>query len=188
MDEPIKELTECSIAELDHIIRNYGRYPVAHVNAAKQLIEIKRAEWKALNISTSKKIDEIVRKEKWFDFHVLSYDGNQLIIGGGIDLTYYHQLELIFEGVFFASAYFKGWHSNTDQIVFQIPTNEVQLNFKYQIEENYQLFEFKIEDGENDILIAANSVSFNTDTVFYYDRPDLQANERIAPFVKKNAL
>ena len=49
-------------------------------------------------------IDQIIRKNKWFDFHVLRYDGHKMIIGGSTDLTYYYNLELIFEDIFYNSS------------------------------------------------------------------------------------
>lgn len=132
-----------------------------------------------------KEIDGIVRQQKWFDFHVLSYDGFKLTIGGSIDLNYYHSLEIIFNDVFFVSGFFKGWHSDTHSDVFLLPDNEIELNRQFEIEQGYQLFVFKTEDHKSDFTVAAKSLSFNTDTVFYYDRQDLKENERIADFVKK---
>ena len=57
------------------------------------------------NLAT--KIDSIIRQHKWFDFHVLNYDGFKLTIAGGIDLTYSHILEIIFEDIFFVSGFFQ---------------------------------------------------------------------------------
>ena len=189
IDELIKEYSGKTISELNHIIQNNHHYTNEQINVAKQVIGKKRMDWREKNFETSKKIDEVIRKEKWFDFHVLEFDGYRLTVGGSIDLTYYHKLEVIFEDIFFVSGFFRGWHSDTEKIVFQIPENEIELNGKYEIEQDYQLFTFKTEDFKNDIIIASNNISYNTDTVFYYNRPDLKPNERIADFVKKkNAL
>lgn len=135
--------------------------------------------------NTVLEIDKQIRKHMWFDFHVFRYDVNQLIIAGSIDLLYYHSLEVVFEDIFFVSAFFQGWHSDTENPVFELVTEEREMNRKYEIEEGYELFIFKTEDYNNDVVIAAKKVSFNTDIVFYYDRPDLKDNERIADFVKK---
>ncbi|PIQ15937.1 MAG: hypothetical protein COW67_05535 [Flavobacteriales bacterium CG18_big_fil_WC_8_21_14_2_50_32_9] len=59
------------------------------------------------------------------------------------------------------------------------------MNEKYEIEQGYQLFIFKIEDYSNDVVIAAKHVTFNTNTVYYYERPNLKEKERIADFVNK---
>jgi len=191
IEELVKECLSRTVAELDFIVRNNYSHSQEQVIAAKQVIERKRAEWKIKNVETSRQIDDIIRKgkETWFDFHVLNFDGYRLAVAGSIDLAYYHTLEIIFEDVFFVSCFFRGWRSDTEKTVFQIPNNEIELNRKYEIEQDYQFFIFRTEDYKNDVIIAANNVTFNTDTVFYYDRPDLKQNERIADFVKKkNAL
>lgn len=183
-NEILHEYSGKTIAELRYILSNKKSYTEDQLKAAIQLIEKKRTEWKKRNSDMTRKIDALIRKETWFDFHVLSYDGYKLTVGGSIDLTYYHTLELIFEDVFFVSGFFNGWRSDTGQAVFQIPDNEIELNNKFEIEEDYQLFVFRSEDYQNDIYIAANTISFNTDTVFYYERQNLKSNERIADFVK----
>lgn len=130
-------------------------------------------------------IDNLIRQHKWFDFYVLNYDGFKLSIAGSIDLAYYHTLEIIFEDIFFVSGFFNGWHSDTNSVVFLSPDNEKELNKRFEIEQGYQLFIFKTEDYQNDIVIAAKKVSYNTDTVFYYDKSDLKSNEKIADFSKR---
>jgi hypothetical protein len=131
------------------------------------------------------KIDSEIRQHEWFDFHVLNFDAFKLTVAGSVDLTYYHKLEIIFEDIFFVSGFFQGWHSDTKQRTFLLPDNEKEMNEKYEIEQGYQLFIFRTEDYTNDVLIAAKNISFNTDTVYYYERTDLKENERIADFVKK---
>jgi hypothetical protein len=131
------------------------------------------------------KIDSEIRRHEWFDFHILNFDGFKLTVAGSVDLTYYHKLEIIFEDIFFVSGFFQGWHSDTEQRTFYLPDNENEMNEKYEIEQGYQLFIFKTEDYTNDVVIAAKNITFNTDTVYYYERPDLKENERIADFVKK---
>ncbi|WP_298143762.1 hypothetical protein [Flavobacterium sp.] len=140
------------------------------------------------NRDTAAKIDKEIRRHKWFDFHVLSFNGHKLIVAGGEDLTHYHILEIIFEDLFFVSGFFQGWHSDTTQTVFAIPENDHEMNIKYEIEQDYQLFVFKTENYKNDVIIAARAISFNTDTVYYYERIDLKPNERIADFVKKKNI
>ncbi|TGE22114.1 hypothetical protein E5K00_17850 [Hymenobacter aquaticus] len=133
-----------------------------------------------------KEIDQRIRQELWLDFHVHSYDGTKLVIAGGKDLTYSHELEIIFSGVFFVSAFFQGWHSDVKAPVFYLPDNVRELNLQYEIEQGYTLFAFCTEEYRNDVLVAAEAVSYNTDTVFHYKRPELKANERIADSVIRN--
>jgi hypothetical protein len=136
-------------------------------------------------VNTVTQIDNYIRQNNWFDFHVISYDGYNLTIAGGIDLTYYHSLEIIFEDVFFFSGFFQGWHSNTQTSVFLIPDNIIELNQKYEIEQGFNLFKFVTEDYKENVIIAAKKISFKMDTVYYYERNELKENERIADFVKK---
>ncbi|SDE94442.1 hypothetical protein [Chitinophaga filiformis] len=131
-------------------------------------------------------IDSIIRQHLWFDFHVLSYDGRKLVIAGSEDLDYYHTLEVIFENVFFFKGYFDGWMSDTSAPVFILEVLDTELNGKYEITQGNRVFIFRTEDYRNDVIIAAGSVSYNTDTVFYYQREDLKENERIADFVKRD--
>ncbi|NOQ71790.1 MAG: hypothetical protein GQ574_07310 [Crocinitomix sp.] len=132
--------------------------------------------------STVNSIDDYIRKNKWFDFHLWRYDGRNLIIAGSSDLTYYHKLEIIFTDVFFASTFFEGWHSDTDKAVIELPDPEFnkELNIKFEIEQGYQVFIIRTEDYKNDIYIAAKEIGFNTDTVYYYYRENLKDNERLA--------
>ena len=55
--------------------------------------------------SVVKQIDDHIRQNTWFDFHLWRYDGRNLVISGSTDLTYYHKLEIIFTDVFFASTF-----------------------------------------------------------------------------------
>ncbi|MBF7091600.1 hypothetical protein IUY40_08610 [Flavobacterium sp. ALJ2] len=130
-EELIRAFTNKTIVELDFIIRNSHSHSDVKVNVAKHLIEKKRDELRTKNIKISKKINELICQQSCFDFHVLSFDGYKLIIGGSMDLSYYHKLEIIFEDIFFVSGFFRGWHSNTEKTVFLIPDNEIELNQKY---------------------------------------------------------
>ena len=130
-------------------------------------------------------IDNYIRENTWFDFHVWRYDGRNLIISGSIDLTYYHKLEIVFKDVFFASTFFESWRSNTNKPVIEIPEHKVNkaLNLKFEIEQGYQIFLIRTEDFKNDIYIAAKEISFNTDTVYYYQKDNLGKNERLADYL-----
>ena len=125
-------------------------------------------------------IDSIIRANLWFDFRVFSFGQNRLIVAGGNDLTYYHSIEIIFEEVFFVSAVFQCWHSDTKQIVFTERTDSAEINLQFEIEQGFRVFAFKAEDYNHEMVIAAKSISYNTDTVYYYPRADLKENERLA--------
>ena len=133
-----------------------------------------------------KQIDNHIRQNDWFDFHLWSYDGRRLVISGSTDLTYYHKLEIIFTDVFYASTFFEGWHSETDKSVIEIPNSDLnkELNIKFEIEQGYQIFIIRTENYKKDIYIAAKEIQFNTDTVYYYQRENLGDNERLADYLK----
>ena len=124
-------------------------------------------------------IDNIIRQNLWFDFYVLNYNTSNLTVAAGKDLDYYHSLEIIFEEVYFVSAFFQGWHSDTTNEVFSIPKNTIDFNIDFEIEKGYVVFVFKTEDYKKDVVIAAKNISYNTDTVYYYEREGLKSNERI---------
>jgi hypothetical protein len=130
-------------------------------------------------INIVNEIDNLIRKNLWFDFYILNYDGSNLIIAGGKDLTYSHSLEIIFNEVYFVSAFFEGWHSDTSSVVFSIPKNIIDFNIEFEIEKGNEVFVFKAEDYKKNIVIAAKNISYNTDTVYYYEREQLKANERV---------
>jgi hypothetical protein len=119
-------------------------------------------------------IDSVIRTNLWFDFHVFSFEQNRLIIAGGKDLTYYHSIEIVFREIFFVSAIFQGWHSNTKQPVFTERTDSADLNLHYEIEQGFRIFAFIAEDYSQEMIIAAKDVSYNTNTVFYYSQEDLK--------------
>ncbi|NIG55012.1 hypothetical protein [Chitinophaga sp. Cy-1792] len=133
---------------------------------------------------TVNEIDHIIRKGLWLDFTVFKYEGRTLTIAGSEDLIYYHQLEIIFENVFFFRGYMDEWHSDTSAPVFVLPDDTTELNYQFEIEYGYTLFIFKAEDHKNDIIIAAESVSYNTDTVRYSWHENKKVIERI-PAPKK---
>lgn len=137
--------------------------------------------------STVKEIDNYIRKNKWFDFHLWRFDGRKLIIAGSTDLTYYHKLEIIFIDVFFASTFFECWQSDTENNVIELPepSLNIELNSKYEIEQGYQVFIIRTENYKNDIYIAAKEIEFNTDTVYYYQRKNLKENERLADYLTR---
>lgn len=133
---------------------------------------------------TANEIDLIIRKDLWFDFHVYKYENGKLIIAGSADLLYYHTLEIIFENVHFFHGPFNEWKSDTTQTVFSMSEDD-QMNVEFEIEQGYSAFIFKTEDYNNNVIIVAEKVTFNTDTVFYYKRDDLKENERLAYFVPR---
>ncbi len=131
------------------------------------------------------KINAIISKESWLDMEVLEIKGGSLIIIGSTDFTYGHSLEIIFEDVFHISINSE-WKTNTSKPVLHLVDIKegLTINQKYQIEQGNILFKILPEDLEIPFYISARNISFNTDNVLYYKKETLEANERIADWVK----
>lgn len=133
----------------------------------------------------AEEIDSVIRTNRlWFDFHVFKFEHNKLIIAGSTDLTYYHEMEIIFENVQMFHGFFNEWHSEVENIVFEKLDDLNDFNGLYEIEQGNYVFRFTSDSHQHDIIIAARNVSYNTDTVLYYYREDLGEKTRLAYFVK----
>ena len=185
----LEEFKKKTIPELDHIIRNNHKFSAEEVLAANNIIPLKRAELKNYNRSIADQIQKVIELsgENYFDFEIYKYDGMNLIMAGNYDLTYNHSLEIIFEDVWFVSANFYCWSADYEKPIIELPTleKEKELRIIHQTDQDHQFFIMHPED-QNDIIIAANKISFNQDPVYYYLREDLKENERIADFVLRN--
>lgn len=121
-------------------------------------------------------IDAFIRTNRlWFDFHVFKFEHNKLIIAGSTDLSYYHEMEIIFENVLSYSGPFSTWMSKVDEVVFE----------KLDTQDHHSpVFRFKTDTPQEEVIIAAEKVSYNTNSVLYYYREDVPENAQLAYFVK----
>jgi len=69
-----------------------------------------------------------------------------------------------------------------------IPDNMHKLNLKFEIERGYQLFLFKTDDYQQNVIIAAGSLTYNRDTVYCHDRANLGNGERLADLLGPNRI
>ena len=134
-------------------------------------------------------VDEInsyIRKNCIDEFELKSYDGRQLSIVGSTDLIYYHKIEILFTEAFFVSAYFQRWYSNIDNSIIELLDEDERkmANIPFEIESGYELFMMKSADFENEMIVAAKTIHFNTDIVYFYRRHNLGFNERLADFLE----
>lgn len=115
-------------------------------------------------------INGIVMSNHCFDFHILSYDGRNLTIAGGINLTYSHSLEVKFKDVFFVHGFFESFSTDTTDKILIVPDQikNRELNNKFEIEKGYQVFIFKTDNFENDVYIAAKEIGYNQTIVKYF--------------------
>ncbi|TLS50080.1 hypothetical protein FE782_22365 [Paenibacillus antri] len=104
-------------------------------------------------------INSHIQKELWFDFEIIRYERNELVVGGGKSLSYPHELEIHFKGVVFVSAPVE-WRTDTSRAVFLILEGDEasKVNTKFQVEQGCYIFKFVPEDYPEDFscLIGAS--------------------------------
>ena len=104
------------------------------------------------------------------EFRFESFDGSRLVVIGGFDLSYYHDVELTFVDVEF----------------IHCPTYFLDPRFR-ETGPRGQGRGFEIKTREEVFEIVADSVSAVIGKVYHYDRgAALQPGERIADWVKRD--
>ncbi|NUU06421.1 hypothetical protein [Leifsonia sp. C5G2] len=99
------------------------------------------------------------------DFHVQTFDGENLLIVGSFDLSYYHYIEIRFFDV--QSVNCATWFHTP---IFREPTSSGR-------------FAFQADGCEFEIVAARAQITLGM--VYHYDRgTQLLPGERIAPWVK----
>lgn len=130
-------------------------------------------------------VNQALSKMTWCDCQIVPGDFGSLVLAISDDLTYYHTMEVIFNGVCFS--HIKHWFKvNPEAGLFQPMslTKRYALNQEYHVEVGFRLFQLLDEDNLAH-HVAAESISINHDSVLYYNREDLQPGQRIASWVKK---
>lgn len=112
------------------------------------------------------KINKFVMSNEWFEFEVFSYIESVLTIIGGVDLIYYHTLEIVFKNVFLYSGVTE-WSTDTSAPMLGILTGEElrRFNLDHQVEGGNTVFFIKSEYHKNKIYIVAESLEFDCSTV-----------------------
>ncbi|NKE63679.1 hypothetical protein FXN61_45975 [Lentzea sp. PSKA42] len=104
-------------------------------------------------------------------------------LGAGHDLTYHHDLELVFRDPVLVQC-----PTAFQDPVFRVPRPEEALAVTRQFGEAPQLLVvFEADAGGTEpvtSLIAASSVEMVQGTVFRYWRGDLEPGQRLAPWVR----
>lgn len=114
-------------------------------------------------------------KESWLDFSVFLYERGRLVIVGSDDLSYYHNLEITIE----TPSYINGvmdWSCDLDESFMEI---SIQDNGS----QKSSIIEF-YSDNELKFKVVGENISVNFDTVFYYEKDNLNIGERLAYWVK----
>lgn len=125
----------------------------------------------------------------WFDFSVNDYNGQDLSIIGSIDLSYYYQMEVIFEG----ATYFNissSWNTSpSEETVFTLgdcedfkEVNQYAVNGGYSV-----VVKIKSEDNDKHFLVACYGVMVKQGLV-KYDRSDASESEDKEKIILKYGL
>lgn len=109
-------------------------------------------------------INTFIGNQLWLDFEVLHYDKQKLTIIGSIDISNAHDIEIVFEDVFFVSLPIE-WKTDTSEQSLSIIEGETEiiLNKKLQVEQGYSIFAFVPEDYPEDFAcyVCAKRITFN---------------------------
>lgn len=107
-------------------------------------------------------INTLIQKEQWYDFSVKQYLDNELVIEGGLSLSY-PDIEIVFHGIFFTSLPFD-WKTDTKQSVLTLVEGDEErsINQRYKVEYHHYIFKFSLEDYPIDFgcYIAAKGISY----------------------------
>ncbi|MBP1177657.1 hypothetical protein JOE49_004909 [Paenibacillus sp. PvR133] len=112
---------------------------------------------------TIQEINNFIKNQDWFDFEVKQYVGNELVVQGGLSLTY-PDIEIIFRDIFLTSLPME-WKTDTSGTVLTIleGDEEKKINEEFQVEYLHHIFKFTPEDYPSNFgcIIAAKHVSYN---------------------------
>jgi len=113
------------------------------------------------NKSVVADINKYASKYMRLNFSIYEYNGKELILVGSEDETSCIQIEIIFEDLFFISAFFS-WHTNPREDIIVIPEDNeiIKLNKQFEIEAEYQLFRLIPEGHDNMFYVAAKSIDY----------------------------
>lgn len=130
------------------------------------------------------KINAYIRQNEWFDFSLQYLSSSEAIILGGKDLQYYHELEVIFSDVFYVSLCMD-WKSAPSRDVLHLVEGQdaYEFNVRFNVLEGNSVFEFVIEDNEEDYYVVAKGLDYSFDTVYHYKRANLKEGERLADWI-----
>jgi hypothetical protein len=107
-------------------------------------------------------INTLIQKELWYDFSVKQYLDNELVVEGGLSLSY-PDIEIVFQGIFFTSLLFD-WKTNTKQRVLTLVEGDEErlINQRFQVDYHHYIFKFSPEDYPIDFgcYIAAKEISY----------------------------
>ncbi|RKA27991.1 hypothetical protein DYZ85_00774 [Listeria monocytogenes] len=118
-----------------------------------------------------RKVEEInllVREARlWFDFDISSFNGHELEIIGGIDLSYFYEIEIKFSNVSFLSGY-TSLHIDTSKdflFVHKSSYETSRMNLP-RVRDNSYIFEFKTDDIDDlPFIVTAEQIEYKYERV-----------------------
>lgn len=132
------------------------------------------------------RINEIVETTNTTDFRLESFIGDSLLLIGSFDLSYYHQLEVRFDGVSFIGLPIDG----IDSPKFSVAAKEERKAHSHlDLDADDVLFRVHHDpnfNGGTVYYVAAKRLSISEGMVYHYQRNNLKEGERIADWVKES--
>ncbi|EAD7631422.1 hypothetical protein [Listeria monocytogenes] len=118
-----------------------------------------------------RKVEEINRLVRdgrlWFDFDISSFNGHELEIIGGIDLSYLYEIEIKFSNVSFLSGYISLHIDTSKDFLFvhkgSYETSRMNLP---KVRDNSYIFEFKTDDIDDlPFIVMAEQIEYKYERV-----------------------
>ncbi|EHC2200653.1 hypothetical protein JTZ01_001034 [Listeria monocytogenes] len=118
-----------------------------------------------------RKVEEINRLVRdgrlWFDFDISSFNGHELEIIGGIDLSYFYEIEIKFSNVSFLSGYISLHIDTSKDFLFvhkgSYETSRMNLP---KVRDNSYIFEFKMDDIDDlPFIVMAEQIEYKYERV-----------------------
>jgi len=131
------------------------------------------------------KINSVIRNKSIPDFQIYSYNPNNILLVGSHDLCYYHELEIEFKEVWYLSLPTEFCYPT-----FRFVTLEESNSIKRFVDIEAEAIIYGVEAETSSSIepltfyIVAETISVRERKVYYYQRENLQANEKIADWVK----
>ncbi|MGC4790674.1 hypothetical protein ACLQ22_22945 [Micromonospora sp. DT178] len=121
----------------------------------------------------------------WWDWDLLGWNGSELSIAAGHDLTYHHGVELVFTDVHYLAC-----PTRFSDPQFREPTSdeyETVRAFVGEVPPAVVAFDVEAVVGWKVLpcVVAAASVRIVTGLVYRYWREDLKEGERLASFLRR---
>jgi len=105
-------------------------------------------------------------------YHKNEIPENTLFVFVSTNYSYYHQIEIVFHQVAHFETFPEIWRPHPDKEALTFETTGQDFRFCFNDDEN------------NKWYINAPAISIYNGTVYYYQRPQLKPDEKIALFVK----